>query len=114
MQSAPNTMLHVRMSSVTAVLAGQRAPMLRLIERVGMGWGKSRINALCLWPGAAAWVAGLAVGDSLQAVLCDLHAQGGDMVGSNKDEPVLLPKSAPVKREQLPNKEQCAAPHGAA
>ena len=39
MQSAPNTMLHVRMSSVTAVLAGQRVPMLRLIERVGMGWG---------------------------------------------------------------------------
>ena len=113
MQSAP-TMLHVRMSSTTAVLDGQSVPMLRLIERVGAGWGKSRVNALCLWPGAQAWAAGVSVGDSLQTVLHDLHAQGGDMVGSIKDEPVLLPKRAPVKREQLPNKEQCAAPHGAA
>ena len=113
MQSAP-TMLHVRMSSTQAVLAGHSVPMLRLIERTGMGWGKSRVNALCLWPGAQAWAARLQVGDSLQVVLHDLHAQGSDMLGSIKDEPVLLPKSAPVKRKQLPNKEQCAAPHGAA
>ena len=108
MQSAPNTMLHVRMSSVTAVLAGQRVPMLRLIERVGMGWGKSRINALCLWPGADAWAAQLQVGDSLQAELHDLHAQGGNMHGTIKAEPVLLPKAAQHKREQLSDKEHHA------
>ena len=108
MQSAPNTMLHVRMSSVTAVLAGQRVPRLRLIERVGMAWGKRRINALCLWPGADAWVAQLQVGDSLQAELHDLHAQGGDMRGTIKAEPVLLPKAAQHKREQLSDKEHHA------
>ena len=38
-----------------------------------LGWGKSRINALCLWPGADAWAAQLQVGDSLQA---ELHEAG--------------------------------------
>ena len=108
MQSTP-TILHVRMSSTSALLDGASVPMLRLIERVGRGWGKSRINAYCLFDGAAAWAGRLQVGDSLQAELCDLHAQGGDMHCTIKAEPVLLPKALPHKREQLPDKEHHAS-----
>lgn len=107
MQSQP-TLLHVRMSSTSALLDGASVPMARLIERVGRGWGKSRINAYCLFDGAAQWAARLQAGDSLQAELHDLHAQGGDMHCTIKTEPVLLPKATQAKREQLPNQEQHA------
>lgn len=104
MRSQP-TMLHVRMSSIEVVLAGERVPMLRLIERVGSGWGKSRVDALCHWPDAQQWARARTAGDSLLVELHDLHAHDGDMRGVIKTEPVLLPKAPPTKGEQLSNQE---------
>lgn len=93
MRSQP-TMLHLRRPSTEVVLAGERVPMLCLIERVGGGWGKSRIDALCQWPGAEQWARSLAAGDSLLVELHELHAHGDDMRGVIRTQPTLLPRAA--------------------
>lgn len=108
MRSQP-TMLHVRASTTEVLLAGQHVPMLRLIERVGGGWGKSRIDALCQWPGADQWVRALATGDSLLVELHDLHAYGDDMRGVVRQQPHILPRSAPDKGQQPSKPERASA-----
>lgn len=107
MNSQP-TMLHLRAAPYALLLRGVRVPMLPLIERVGNGWGKSRTDALCLWPGADAFTAGLRAGDTLLVQLHDLHAHEGHMRGSVLQEPRLLPRSTPAAREQPSNQEQTA------
>lgn len=99
MRSQP-TMLHLRRPSTEVVLAGERVPMLCLIERVGGGWGKSRIDALCQWPGAEQWARSLAAGDSLLVELHELHAHGDDMRGVIRTQPTLLPRAAAAKGDQ--------------
>lgn len=108
MRSQP-TMLHVRASTTEVLLAGQHVPMLRLIERVGGGWGKSRIDALCQWPGAADWARGLAADDSLLVELHDLHAYDGDMRGVIRQQPHVLPRPALDKGQQPLTKPQRAS-----
>lgn len=108
MNSQP-TMLHLRAAPYALLLRGERVPMLPLIERVGNGWGKSRTDALCLWPGAEAFTAGLRAGDTLLVQLHDLHAHEGHMRGSVVAEPKLLPRATPAGRDQLSNQEHPAA-----
>lgn len=92
MESKP-TMLHLRSKPYTMLVHGERVPMLRLIERVGGGWGKSRTDALCMWPDAESFTASLGTGDTLLVELHDLHAHEGHMRGSILRKPELLPRS---------------------
>ena len=108
MNSQP-TMLHLRAAPYALLLRGERVPMLPLIERVGNGWGKSRTDALCQWPGAEKFAAGLRAGDTVLVELHDLHANDGHMRGSIFTEPVLMPKATPAERGQLSNTEQPAS-----
>lgn len=105
MNSQP-TMMHLRAAPYALLLRGERVPMLPLIERVGNGWGKSRTDALCLWPGAEKFAATLRAGDTVLVELRDMHACENHLRGSIFAEPVLLPKAAPAEREQLSNTEQ--------
>lgn len=105
MNSQP-TMLHLRAAPYALLLRGERVPMLPLIERVGNGWGKSRTDALCQWPGAEKFAAGLRAGDTVLVELHDLHANDGHLRGSIFTEPVLMPKATPAERGQLSNQEQ--------
>ena len=109
MNSQP-TMLHLRAAPYVVLLRGERVPMLPLIERIGNSWGKSRTDALCMWPGAEAFTASLRVGDTLLLQLHDLHAHEGFLRGSVLEEPQLLPRSATRAREQLPKQEHAASP----
>ncbi len=93
MESKP-TMLHLRSTPYALMVRGARVPMLPLIERVGGGWGKSRTDALCMWPDAENFTAGLRAGDTLLVELHDLHAHEGHMRGSILRKPELLPRSA--------------------
>lgn len=93
MESKP-TMLHLRSKPYTVLVQGERVPMLRLIERVGGGWGKSRTDALCMWPDAERFTSSLGTGDTLLIELHDLHAHEGHMRGSILRKPELLPRSS--------------------
>lgn len=92
MKSQP-TMLHLRSTPYALLVRGARVPMLPLIERVGSGWGKSRTDALCMFPDAESFTAGLRAGDTLVVELHDLHAHEGHMRGSVLKKPELLPRS---------------------
>lgn len=113
MNSQP-TMLHLRAAPYALLLRGQRVPMLPLIERVGNGWGKSRTDALCLWPGAEKFAAGLRAGDTLLVELHDLHANDGHMRGSVLTEPQVMPRAAPAGQGKPASQDQPEATSAAA
>lgn len=108
MDSKP-TMLHLRAAPYALLLRGERVPMLPLIERVGNGWGKSRTDALCLWPGAEKFAAGLRAGDTLLVDLHDLHANDGHLRGSIFSEPQVMPRAAPAAQGKPPSKDHTEA-----
>ena len=92
MRSAP-TMLHVRYRASEALVKGERARVLHLIERSGSGWAESRITAICQFPGADEFAGALRPGDSIEAELHHLRARDGDLIGVIESPPRLLPKA---------------------